>query len=369
MPIPGSPEKGRETSAGLLVVKQGGDTFALMDAADGFAEDGGDILRGDLWAVGHGGGVGADELFDGAGGEAFEGHFAEDGVGDACEDAFGAAFFKEAGGGGEGAGGFGHVVDEEDVAAFDFADDIDGLDLGGAAAVLGDNGEVCAEGFREGVGHFDAADVRGDDDEPAADEALLAEVAGEDWLGVEVVDGDVEEALDLSGVEVDGEDAVYACGGEEVGDEFGGDGDARLVFAVLAGVAEEGDDGGDPLSAGAPCGVDHDEQFHDVVIGGRAGGLDDEDIAAADVFVDFDEAFTVREGGDRSVGASYIEVGADAVRQDGVGSAAEDFHRRKHVVDLAGVVGGGNWKRAGGGNSGWRNGCGFRLPGGGCFLG
>ena len=42
----------------------------------------------------------------------------------------------------------------------------------------------------------------------------------------EVVDRHVEEALDLTGVEVDGDDAVDARGREHVGDEAGGD---RLV--------------------------------------------------------------------------------------------------------------------------------------------
>jgi hypothetical protein len=60
----------------------------------------------------------------------------------------------------QGAGGFGHVIDEQHVAALDLADHVHGLDAGGADAVFGDDGEFRAEGVGIGAGHFDAADVR-----------------------------------------------------------------------------------------------------------------------------------------------------------------------------------------------------------------
>ena len=66
-----------------------------------------------------------------------------------------------------------------------------------------------------------------------------------------MVDGDVEEALNLRGVEVDEERAVGAGGGEEVSDELGGNRDAGAVFAVLARVAVVRNDGGDAAGGGA----------------------------------------------------------------------------------------------------------------------
>ena len=85
----------------------------------------------------------------------------------------------------------------------------------------------------------------------------------------------------------------------KIGDELGRDRDAGLVLAVLAGVAVKGHDGGDPHGARAAGRVDHDEQFHQVLVGRRRGGLDDIDIAAADVLVDLDEGLAVRERSDR----------------------------------------------------------------------
>ena len=159
----------------------------------------------------------------------------------------------------------------------------------------------------------------------------LAQVADEHGFGVEVVDRDIEEPLDLRGVEVHGEDAADAGGGEQVGDEFGGDGDARLVLAVLAGVAEERHHGGDALGAGAACGIHHDQQLHDVVVGRRAARLDDEDILAADVFIDFDEGFAIGKCGDLDVGERLAEAFGDALGERAVGGSTDEFHGEKRA--------------------------------------
>src|SRR5258708_31937887 len=78
----------------------------------------------------------------------------------------------------------------------------------------------------------------------------------------QVVEGVVEEALDLTGVEVDGHDAIRARGREHVGDETRGDRLATFGLPILARVAVERADGGDALCRRAFRGVDHDELFH-----------------------------------------------------------------------------------------------------------
>jgi hypothetical protein len=77
--------------------------------------------------------------------------------------------------------------------------------------------------------------------------------------GGEVVDGSVEEALDLTGVQVDADDALGTRDLEHVGDQLGGDRLASLGLSVLAAVAVEGRDHGDALGRGAPRRVDHDQ--------------------------------------------------------------------------------------------------------------
>ncbi len=110
-----------------------------------------------------------------------------------------------------------------------------------------------------------------------------------------VIDRDIEKTGDLLGVQVHGEDAVDAGGGEQVGDELGRDRHAGLVFAILPGVAEKRDHRRDARRAGPPRRIDHDEQLHQVLVRRRAGRLDDEDVPPADVFVDLDEGLAIRE--------------------------------------------------------------------------
>src|SRR5207302_9572173 len=122
---------------------------------------------------------------------------------------------------------------------------------------------------------LDAALVGAEDDEVARRDVQLADEVVDDRPGVQVVDGDVEEALDLGGVQVQGQDAVGAGDGEQVGGQLGGDGHAADVLAVLAGVAVVGQHGGDAGGAGPFEGVQHHQQFHQVVVDRRAGRLDE----------------------------------------------------------------------------------------------
>ncbi|OIQ70042.1 hypothetical protein GALL_483520 [mine drainage metagenome] len=86
----------------------------------------------------------------------------------------------------------------------------------------------------------------------------------------------------------------HTGGLQHVGDDLGGDGHARRTrAAILPGVAEIRNDCGNPLGRGALERIDHDEQFHQVVVGRRAGGLDDEHLAGAHVLLDFDRDFAV----------------------------------------------------------------------------
>ena len=149
-----------------------------------------------------------------------------------------------------------------------------------------------------------------------------------------MVDGDVEEALDLVGVQVDRQDAVGAGGLEHVGDQFGADGHAALVLAVLPRVPVVRDHGGDPLGAGAVGGVDEQEQFHQVVVLRPAGGLDDEDVAAAHVLVDLDERLAVGEPRQKRLAEGLVQVPGDGLGQGAVGAAGEE----SQLVHVAGPL-------------------------------
>ena len=96
-------------------------------------------------------------------------------------------------------------------------------------------------------------------------------------------------------MEIDRQHPVGARLGDQIGHQLGGNRRARADFAVLAGIAEIGDHGGDAPGRSAAQRIDHDQQFHQIVVGGKAGGLDHEHVLAADIFLDLDEHFHVGE--------------------------------------------------------------------------
>ena len=116
------------------------------------------------------------------------------------------------------------------VLSVDLADHVHDLGLVRLRAAFVDDREAgIVEPFGERAGALDAADVRRDDDHVGV--LLLPGVAEQHRRGVDVVDRDVEEALDLIGVHVDGQHAVDAGRRDQVGDELGRDRHARGAAA------------------------------------------------------------------------------------------------------------------------------------------
>ena len=125
------------------------------------------------------------------------------------------------------------VVDDDRPLAADLADDVHQLGAVEVAdAALLDDRERRVEQLGEVAGALGEAEV-GDDDEVL--EVLVLEVVRQEVDGGQLVDRDVEEALDLALVEVHREDPVGAGDGDHVGDQAGGDRDARLVLLVATG--------------------------------------------------------------------------------------------------------------------------------------
>ena len=185
------------------------------------------------WASGRrGDGVGYDQLLESGGGNALDGGAAEDGVGSAGVDPGGTLVQDGFDGFDEGSSRVDDIVEDDTGSSAYFADDVHDFGNVDVGAAFIDDREGSVEFFGEEAGAFDSTCIRGDDGEVR--EVHVAEVADKDRTGEEVIDGDVEEALDLSGVKVDEKGTVGPGGGEQVGDELGGDGDAGAVFAVLA---------------------------------------------------------------------------------------------------------------------------------------
>ena len=126
-------------------------------------------------------------------------------------------------------------------------------------------------------------------------QTLVQEVSIQHGSRVQVVDRHVKEPLNLGGVQVHGQRPVRSGPGDQVRHELRRDRHASFVLAILPGVPEIGQDRGHPRGAGPLATVDHDQQFHQVLVHGRTGRLHQIDVAAADVLLDLAGDLAVRK--------------------------------------------------------------------------
>jgi hypothetical protein len=151
---------------------------------------------------------------------------------------------------------------------------------------------------------------------------------------VDVIDRDVEEALDLLAVQVHGHDTVGPRRGDEVRDKLGGDGNARAMLpTVLTRIAEVRDHGRHSGRRGALDALDQHEELHQVLVDRRTGRLDDEDVLAAEVLHQLDGDLTIREARDLRPPRLGAEVSADVRGELRVGIPVQDDELLIDVVD------------------------------------
>ena len=267
--------------------------------------------------------VTAADLLDGAVGE--------DGVDAGGGDALGAAPHREPRGGEDGAAGEDLVVRDDDVLPRDFSDKRVGGHLFAVTdALLVDDGERRIELSCDVARPLGVADVGSQDG--GVREIALFEVSAENVQRGQLIDRDVEEALDLAGVQVDGQDAVGASGLDKIGEQARGDRHARLVLLIAAAVAVVRKDRGDTPCRCALERIDHDQQFHDAAADRRRERLDDEDVLRADVLENADEDVLVRELEDLALTERHFERAANSAGESGVGVAREDAQVLVHVA-------------------------------------
>ena len=189
-----------------------------------------------------------------------------------------------------GAGRVDHVVDEDAVEAFDFTDNVHDFRYVRRGAPLVDDRQRGVQAFRESARHLRGADIGRDDGDFA--QVLLAIMGREHRHRVEMIDGDVEESLELVLVKIETEHAVSTRRHDHVGQQLGADRDPRLVLAILSRVAVVRHHDGNARRACALGCVDQQQKL-EYVVRRRIRRLDDEHVVAANVLVDPDEDLAV----------------------------------------------------------------------------
>ena len=245
------------------------------------------------------------------------------------------------------AAGIHDVVDQDAVAPGHVADDVHDFRFAGAFAALVDDRERRIDPLCQGAGADHTADV-GRDDHHVADVEPFLDVTHHDRRREQVVGRDIEEALNLAGMQIHGQHAVGTGMGDHVGDELRRDRRARAGLTVLAGVAEIRHHGGDSPCRRATAGVRHDENFHQMVIRRKRRRLDDEHVLPADVFLNLDEDFHVGEAPNLTFREGDTKIGGNRFSKGAIGIARQNFHHAYHLHAvvrrrlLAAMVGGNN---------------------------
>jgi len=133
----------------------------------------------------------------------------------------------------------------------------------------------------DGGDTFGTTGVRADDDAILPARNVSLDVGHHEGLGVNVVYGNVEKALDLVGVQIHSDDMVAAGDGEHVGDELGGNGRAALILFVHARIRIAWDDGGDAAGSSTLARGNEDEELHEVIVDVATSGLKYKDVLIA----------------------------------------------------------------------------------------
>ncbi|QTK80895.1 hypothetical protein AT6N2_C3442 [Agrobacterium tumefaciens] len=281
-------------------------------------------MRG-LHACGRLNAVGDDEFAQLRGSDARDRAAREHAVGDIGGNA-GRTFFQQRFGGvAESAAGIDDIVDEDAILARDVTDDVHDFGFAGTVTTLVNDGEKTVEALGERAGANHTADVRGNNHDIVG-VIMVLHVAGENGRCKEIVGGDIEEALDLAGMKIEGQDAVGAGFGNEIGNEFGGNRGAGPCFAVLAGVTEIGKHRRNSFGRGPAHGIDHDEKLHQMIVCREGSGLDDKDVLAAHVLADFYEYFLVSKPLYSGISERNIKILADRFGKVPVRIACENLH-------------------------------------------
>src|SRR5258707_11781632 len=105
----------------------------------------------------------------------------------------------------------------------------------------------------------------------------------------------MKEALDLWCMQVHGNDAISSRDFNGVGTDTGANRHTRLVLLIPLGITEVGDYHCDRLCTCAFEGIYPEQQFHEIIVGGKDGGLHEVDAAPAHVLQNTHKGVTIRE--------------------------------------------------------------------------
>ncbi len=126
-------------------------------------------------------------------------------------------------------------------------------------------------------------------------------------------------------MQIDRQQVVNPCRHHHVGNQFGGNRHpGRTHPPILSRIAEIRNHRDHLAGRRAPERIGHDEHFHQVIVGRNAGGLDQEDIAAANIVLNLDRDFAIAKAADRGLAERNHEMVGDGLGQHAVCGARKN---------------------------------------------
>ncbi len=180
------------------------------------------------------------------------------------------------------AGGVNQVITQDAGLALYITDDVHNLGYVRTRTTLVDNRQTIIQLLAELAAAGYGAEIRRDNhDVVTAAAKLTGNIRNQDGSAHQVVHRNIKEALQLLCVQIHGQHAVCASGSDDVSDQLCRDRITSLGLSVLTCIAEIRDNGGNTACGRTLACINHNEQFHQIVIDRVAGRLDEEYIRTA----------------------------------------------------------------------------------------
>ncbi len=109
--------------------------------------------------------------------------------------------------------------------------------------------------------------------------------------------------------------------GNHVGHKLGGNRFSTRCFAISAGIAVVRQHGCNLPRRGPPTGIYHHQQFHEVIVNGTAGGLNQINISTANRFLNLNVEFAIGKALKHMRPEIHTQVAGDLRSQGHVGRA------------------------------------------------
>ena len=240
------------------------DGFVFVHAADGVGKEVGDADDVHLVALlGVGNTVGENQLGHRRVLYTFSGRVAHHGMRGDGPYREGTFAHHQVGSFGDGSGGVDHIVHENYILALYIANHGHALDHIGFGALLVTKNQGHTQVLGIGAGALGTSYVGGSNHHILEIQRL--DIGNEYRRSIQVIHGNIEETLNLVGVQVHRDETVDTGYAQNVGQQLGGNRNTGFVLAVLTCPTEIGNDGYNRFGRSAFGGIDHQQQFHEVV--------------------------------------------------------------------------------------------------------